>query len=85
MHDNSLVDQFINNENDATHVADQTFALELVLEDLVEALVNAVQNLPQDQLVVFCQPENVNRHITIASEDCGVAVYDHDVVFVQVR
>ena len=34
MHDYSLVDQCINNENEATPDADQTFALELVLEVL---------------------------------------------------
>ena len=48
MHDDALVNQFINDEDHTTHIADQTFSLKLVLEDLVEAFVDAVEHLSKN-------------------------------------
>lgn len=53
MHDDALVDYFIYDQNDATHVGNQSFPLKLTPEDLVEALVDAVEHLAQHQLIVI--------------------------------
>ena len=42
MHDDALVDYFIDDQNDATHIGDERLSLKLTPEDLVEALVDAV-------------------------------------------
>ena len=60
MHDDTLVNQFINDEDHTTHIADQTFSLKLVLEDLVEAFVDAVEHLSKNEFVVFRHAKNVN-------------------------
>ena len=59
MHYDSLVDQLIDDQDNSAHIADQTFSLELVFEDLVEALMDAVEHLTQNQLVVFGHSEDV--------------------------
>ena len=53
MHDDALVDYFINYQNYATHISDERLPLKLTPEDLVEALVDAVQHLPQHQLIII--------------------------------
>ena len=53
MHDDALVDYFIDDQNDATHVGNQSLPLKLTPEDLVEALVDAVEHLAQHQFIVI--------------------------------
>ena len=84
MHDDALIDYFIDDQNDATHIGDERLPLKLTPEDLVEALVDAVQYLPQHQLIVISQPQYVDRHVRVAPEHSGVVLHDHDVVLVDV-
>ena len=44
LHDNALVDQLIDDQDDSSHIIDQTFPFNVVLENLVEALVDGVQH-----------------------------------------
>ena len=85
MHDDALVDYFIDDQNDATHIGDERLPLKLTPEDLVEALVDAVQHLPQHQFIIISQPQYVDRHVRVAPEHSGVVFHDHDVVLVDVR
>ena len=85
MHDDALVDYFIDDQNDATHVGNQSLPLKLTPEDLVEALVDAVEHLAQHQLIVISQPQYVDRHVRVAPEHSRVILHDHDVVLVDIR
>lgn len=84
MHDDSLINYFIDDQNDATHISDERLPLKLTPEYLVEALVDAVQYLPQHQLIVISQPQYVDRHVRVAPEHSGVVLHDHDVVLVDI-
>ena len=81
MHDNTLINEFVNDQNHIAHAVNQALSLDVVLEDPVEALVNAVQNHAEDQFVIFLQAKHENCHVFVASEDGDIIIYSHDIVF----
>ena len=86
LHYYPLVYQLVNNQNDTRHVIDQTLSLDIVLEHLIEAVMDCVEDGGQDQLIVILAiSEDVNCHVCIAPEDCHVVIHIHDVVLVHVQ
>ena len=84
MHNNSLIKKLINNQDHTTHVVDKRLALNVVTEDVIEALVDTVEDEPENQLVVFAVAYDKNSHVRILAEDGHIVVDSHDVVFKRV-
>ena len=69
VHHNTVVNDLVNHKDDLRHVLDKRLSLKLALENLIEALVDAIQNLAKDELVVVSMTQNVYRHVAVAAED----------------
>ena len=86
LHYYALIYQLVNNQNDTRHVVDETFPLDVVLEHLVKAVMDSVQNRGENQLVVILTiPEDVDGHVGVAPEHSYVVINVHDVVLVHVK
>ncbi len=82
MHNYPLINHFVNDKDHTAHVTDQTLAFELTLENFVEALMNAIKYLTEDQLVIIRQSQNIDRHIAVASKNRSIVVYNHNIIFI---
>ena len=63
VHDDSLVEELVDDEDNSAHVVDKGFALDLVAENAVKALVDAVEDEAEDQLVVLTVPNDEDGHV----------------------
>ena len=82
MNDHSLIDKLVNDKYNPRHIIDQVPPLDLALEDLVKALVDAVQNLAENDLIVFFLTKHEDTHILVAPEYCNIVIHCHDIVFI---
>ena len=63
VHHDALVKELVNHKYDPAHVLDQALSLNAFAEDAIEALMHAVKQLAQNQLVVIYMPNNKDGHV----------------------
>ena len=75
VHDDTLVDELVYNQYDCTHVLYQRTTLDSLPENTIEAVVDAVQCLAEDQLVVLAVPDHEEGHVGVAAENRDIVVH----------
>ena len=80
VHDDALVEQLVDDEDDPAHILDQALPLDAFPKDAIEALVHAVEQLAQNQLIVVYMPNDKDGHVRIASEYSHIVVHCHNIV-----
>ena len=81
VHDDALVKQLVDDQDDAAHVLDQRLSFDAFSEDSVEAFVHAVEKHAQDQLIVVDVPNDKYCHVRVAPENRDIVIDGHNIIF----
>ena len=79
-----MIEKLINNEDNSTHVPNQTASLNLALEYPVEALMDAVQDHAKDEFIVISHAHDEDGHVRVRAENCHVVLHQHDIILKRV-
>ena len=80
VHHDALVQQLVNDQDDATHVVDERLTFDALSENSIEALVHAVKQHTQDQFIVVDVTDDEDSHVRVASENRNIVIDSHNII-----
>ena len=84
MHYHSLIEEFIDDQDNTAHIVYESFPFNIMPEYAIKALVYTVKHHAQNELIVVTVANYEDGEIAIHAEDCNIVIDCHDIILKRV-